>query len=83
MYEYEAARIYGQTEHYNTGAGIAVASDDLAHLQAMFDARKGEANYALRIIERGTGKVVCEHGSVAAANRTMMAAWHRRRVAHG
>jgi len=83
MYMYEAARIYGQTELYSTGAGIAVMSEDLQHLTEMFEARKSEPNHALRIRNMATDEVVCEHGSVEAANRTMMAAWHRRRAAHG
>ena len=83
MYEFEAAYHYGPTEHYNAGRGMQMMSDDLQHLQAMFDVRKFEpAPYALRIRDMGTGKVVCEHRSIEAANRAMTAAYHRRRATH-
>lgn len=83
MYEFEAAYHYGPTEDYNAGRGIQMMSEDLQHIQAMFDVRKVEpAPYALRVRDMGTGKVICEHRSIEDAHRAMTAAYHRRRAAH-
>ena len=78
--EFEANYHYAPTEQYNTGRGLSVAGIDAARANFLFDlyVKQGES-YALQITDGG--KIIREHGDMAAATRSMLAAHRARKAA--
>lgn len=80
-YEFEACYHYKPEEHYNTGRGLSVTSDDMKTLNGIFDsydAQMDKEPYAIQIRRVDTGQVVRSRGDMEAARKSSRQAWLRR-----